>query len=300
MAIEAVSDIVKDGVSAFSGGSDATPGWKVTATGTGSSQVITLPETATSNAVSVYVNGIYQSSDYSLSGSSLTITTPTGAAISVVKGSVVESSGGGSVPAGMLVIKPMIPAGGDIRRFPSYWRATGAGSSAYNHLNNMHAVPVWIPGMNIVGYTIHVQGGVASGPIIEVGIYDSNENGEPNNLLIQHNFVATTGGASNQTFATPIPASAHTGKVWLAYAINLGAGATIQFSHSVNSGLGPVEMGMTPNGTINNTAAGGFIISTEALTGTAGTERVWPSTFGAYDLNNVANFPNLVLRVNRD
>jgi len=75
----------------------------VTATGTGASQNITLPESGLSKqAVIVKVNGIVQhTSDYTISGSTLTLTTNSvGAAIEIIKPLGLKGDAGPAGPAG--------------------------------------------------------------------------------------------------------------------------------------------------------------------------------------------------------
>jgi hypothetical protein len=95
------SDILRDldSVSAFApgGGGTPTPGWQVSATGTGSAQGITLPETIAASDLAVYVNGLRNlTSSYSVLGTTLTITAPAGASIYAEKPRV-SGAGGGSI-----------------------------------------------------------------------------------------------------------------------------------------------------------------------------------------------------------
>lgn len=79
--------------SVASGGDDS--GWRVLATGTGSSQNITLPASVSASGVHVYVNGIRQWTDtYSVTGTTLTLTAPTGARV------IAELPSGAPGPAG--------------------------------------------------------------------------------------------------------------------------------------------------------------------------------------------------------
>jgi hypothetical protein len=81
------SDILRDldSVSAFApggGGGTSTPGWQVSATGTGVSQNILLPETIATADLAVYVNGLRNlTASYSVLGTTLTITAPVDASI---------------------------------------------------------------------------------------------------------------------------------------------------------------------------------------------------------------------------
>ena len=63
-----------------------TSGFTVTATGTGSSQNITLPRAVTVNDVIVFVNGVFQhpTADYTISGTTLTITATSGLPIMII------------------------------------------------------------------------------------------------------------------------------------------------------------------------------------------------------------------------
>lgn len=71
--------------------------WRVAATGTGASQNLTLPETVGVNDVLVFVNGLQQepTTNYTISGTTLTITATNGLRIEVYS-RVVVSSGGSS------------------------------------------------------------------------------------------------------------------------------------------------------------------------------------------------------------
>jgi hypothetical protein len=62
-------------------------GWNVTATGTGSSQNITIPEAVTAISVLVFVSGIYQrpNVNYTITGTTLTLTALSGDSIVIVK-----------------------------------------------------------------------------------------------------------------------------------------------------------------------------------------------------------------------
>lgn len=62
-------------------------GFKTTATGTGASQNITLPQSVVEDDVLVFVNGVYQhpTTDYTIAGTTLTITAGNGLPIVIIK-----------------------------------------------------------------------------------------------------------------------------------------------------------------------------------------------------------------------
>lgn len=87
MAIEAVSDIVKDGVSAFSsGGGGSITGFVVPFTGTGASQNVTIPDASSATGLLVFFGAARQlSNSYTTSGTTVTVTAPSGLACEIVK-----------------------------------------------------------------------------------------------------------------------------------------------------------------------------------------------------------------------
>lgn len=87
MAIEAVSDIVKDGVSAFSsGGGGSITGFVVPFTGTGASQNVTIPDASSATDLLVFFGAARQlSNSYTTSGTTVTVTAPSGLACEIVK-----------------------------------------------------------------------------------------------------------------------------------------------------------------------------------------------------------------------
>lgn len=89
MAIEAVSDIVKGGVSAFEsggGGGGTITGFVVPFTGTGASQNVTIPAASSAVELLVFFGPARQlSSSYTVVGTTLTVTAPDGVLCEVVK-----------------------------------------------------------------------------------------------------------------------------------------------------------------------------------------------------------------------
>lgn len=85
------------------GGGGSTTYWAVQATGTGASQNITLPFAVTAtNEVSVYVNGVYYETDeYTVSGTTLTLTTNAAGDSIEVRG---ENFSGGGCDGGWTVV----------------------------------------------------------------------------------------------------------------------------------------------------------------------------------------------------
>lgn len=76
------NDAGTDAFALGGGVGSGSPGWQVTATGTGASQDIALPSAVTAAALAVYVNGLRSlPSEYSVTGTTLTLTAPTSAAI---------------------------------------------------------------------------------------------------------------------------------------------------------------------------------------------------------------------------
>lgn len=87
MAIEAVSDIVKDGVSAFSSGSGgAITGFVVPFTGTGASQNVTIPAASSASELLVFFGPARQlSNSYTSIGTTVNVTAPSGVGCEIVK-----------------------------------------------------------------------------------------------------------------------------------------------------------------------------------------------------------------------
>lgn len=81
-----------------SGGGGSTTYWAVQAIGTGASQNITLPFSVTAaNEISVYVNGVYYETDeYTVSGTTLTMTSNAAGDSIEVRGENFSGGGGGS------------------------------------------------------------------------------------------------------------------------------------------------------------------------------------------------------------
>jgi hypothetical protein len=85
------------------GGAESTPGWSVTATGTGSSQNITIPEAVTAASVLVFVSGVYQrpTTHYTISGTTLTLTALSGDNISIIKPAGAQGATGDTGPSAL-------------------------------------------------------------------------------------------------------------------------------------------------------------------------------------------------------
>jgi hypothetical protein len=213
---------------------------------------------------------------------------------------------GGSLPssggdAAAVILKPRLYANPTVHRLGSRWNRRGGSSGSYAATTQVKAVPIDVVGLDIVGVTMHVQGGLSGTVYFEAGIYDSDEQGMPRNLLAKEDFQLTSGGGKNFTFTTPILASAHNGRLWLAYAINYGSGGGVQLSNCIPTGIASLEVGSFDAAQdLNFEVAAQSVISANAIGGTLGTAgRPWPAAFGAYGIAASEQFPNMAVRVRR-
>ncbi|MDX2334627.1 hypothetical protein [Brevundimonas vesicularis] len=221
--------------------------------------------------------------------------------------SALTTEAGGSLPssagdAAAVMLKPRLYANPTVQRLGSRWNRRGSGSGGYSSGSLVKAVPIDVVGLDILGVTIHVQGSLVGTVYFEAGIYDSDANGLPRNLLTKDDFQITSGGGKNFEFTTPVLASSgHNGRLWMGYAMNFASGAGVQLSHSVPTGLAALEVGTFDAGeSLSLDLAGASLTSANSITGTLGSlGRTWPASFGTYGISPHEQFPNYAVRVRK-
>jgi hypothetical protein len=183
------------GPTGFTGSVGGDGGWApVTATGTGASQNITIPETATANQVLVFVEGVHQpASQYSITGTTLTTTQPNGSDIVIVRyGAGANGSTGAHYPI-------TLPSG-------LYTSQTLNGSFTSTDVVTGNAVwTPFIPSHDIVVDALAIEVTTASGSggsTISLGIYDSNASRKPNNRLVSVSVAGDSTGDKVGTFSS--------------------------------------------------------------------------------------------------
>lgn len=255
------------------GAGGATPGWIVASAGTGASQNITLPEAISASSVLVFVNGLRQEPavNYTVSGTSLTITAPSAASILIEKpagnpGAPGENAIGiadapsdgktygrkdgawAEASAGEGAVNQQYPEPPWAKRVCSRWKS-GGGSSAQVTATSMRAQPFNTMGRGISAVEFHIQGSITAGQLLSVGIYDSDPmTGMPTTLLWESlDFNLTTAGAGTKSIPTGTLTPAND-RVWVVY--YLTAGST-QFVIGGSSGIAEREFGLSPGGGVN-------------------------------------------------
>lgn len=315
--------LAKSGPSDFDAGwvnvasGSATPGWAVAATGAGASQNITLPEAIAAASIFVFVNGLRQepTTHYSTSGTTLTITAPSGALIRVEKpagnpgadgedgedavgiadapsdgktygrkdGAWAEASAGGGT------VNQQYPEPPWTKRVCSRWKS-GGGSSAQITATSMRAQPFNTMGRKISAVEFHVQGSISAGQLLHIGIYNSDPvTGMPTSLLWANAsaYDLTAGGAGTKSISTGVLTPAND-RVWVMY--YLTAGST-QFAIGGASGIAEREFGLSPGGGVN--------ANVQALLGSGSWPGSMPATFpyasDGSGLSTAGNYINFFL-----
>lgn len=220
--------------------------------------------------------------------------------------SALTTEAGGSLPsaggdAAAVMLKPRLYPNPVVHRLGSRWHRRGSGSGGYQSASQVKAVPIDVVGLDILGVTIHVQGSLVGTVYFEAGIYDSDADGLPRNLLIKEDIQITGGGGRNYAFATPLAAAGHNGRLWLGYALNFASGSGVQLSHGVPTGLAALEVGSFDGSQdLNSDLASNSLISSNNISGTLGNPgRAWPASFGTYGISPHEQFPNYAVRVRR-
>jgi len=197
-------------------------------------------------------------------------------------------------------IKPYVRPYPSIDRHQSHWSAWSNGSATTEgHGDRVKVRPLYCEGYDIVSLFMGIQGSITAGAIIEMGIYDSNSNGLPGQLLVkvQTPVVNTNSGAVD--LATPILHNQHSDKVWLGFSLNIPSGGfqwqTTGVSHMASAEIG-VDLGQPLN---TGSPPGVLMTQAGAITGAAGTERTWPSTYPSEFFRNSGAFPLLAAGLRR-
>lgn len=196
--------------------------------------------------------------------------------------------------------KPALWPSPQEHQLTSPWKRHGNGSGGAAQTGQaLWAVPIDCPGLDIVGVGVTVQGGVSTTnpPFINLGVYDSKEDGTPGSFLISVGFSPTGGNNWHLTFPSVVPAAAHRDRVWLAYVLN----GDTQMAWSENTGVAGIEFPSFGGSMLNHSASVGDII--QSINPMGGNVKsinpVWPAEFGMWGIVLNNPFPNMALRVRK-
>lgn len=184
-------------------------------------------------------------------------------------------------------------------RHQSHWATwtTGSGGTQ-GHMDRVRVRPLHCAGYDIIGMLLGIQGSITAGAIIEMGIYDSTDDGHPGALLRKLHCPVINTSSAAVDFPEPILASQHRSKVWLGFSLNIAAGS-FQWQTTGASPLASAELGAFVGQALQtNNPPSSLISAPGVVTGAAGSERIWPAQFGSWD-RDPGVFPILAATLRR-